>query len=210
MIKRKLSIELIILLVLFAAVTVNVIIDSLYHFGYFHKPVFLEHNIPPYHWRINYPSILNYEKSSIRYLNDIQEIDRLTVPGSVFYSDVATSYYVAVSSALYAANPKSNHRTAFNRKHATAPGSLLHNLCNGGKYAGKYDTLTDYFNAKNTLNVINGFSPIDYFIYNKDQVNSNVINCRKDQYAALSSTLEEKFKILFNGDYLDLYQITEQ
>ena len=210
MTKRKVSVELVLVLVLLVAVTPNVIFDSLYHFGYFNKPVFLKKNIPPYHWKINYPSSLNFERSSLSYLNDIKQIDKLTNPGSVFYSDVATSYYVAVSSELYAANPKSNHRTTINRKSATAPGSLLHNLCNGGKYANQYDTLKDYFNDKNSFNVKNGFSPIKYFIYNKDQRNRNVINCRKVlQYAALKLKLEKEFKILFSGDYLDLYQISE-
>lgn len=210
MIKPKVSIELFLALVLLVPVSLSLLFDSLYHFGYYKKPVFLNNNIPPYHWKINYPPQLNYLKSSLPYLNDIKEIDNITEPGSVFYSDVATSYYVAVSSKLYAANPKRNHRTFYKGASATAPESLLHNLCNGGKYALMYDSLGQYFKAKNLYNIMNGFSPIKYFIYNKDVKNSNLVNCRKDQYAALTSKLEEEFKILFKGDYLDLYQIVEQ
>jgi len=210
MIKPKVSIELFLALVLLVLVSLSTLFDSLYHFGYYKKPVFSKNNIPPYHWRINYPPQINYLKSSLPYLNDIKEIDSITEAGSVFYSDVATSYYVAISSKLYAANPKSNHRTAIDRASATAHPSLLHNLCHGGKYAEQYDSLKEYFKAKNSENVKNGFSPIKYLIYNKDESNSNLRNCRKDQYAALTSKLEEEFNILFKGDYLDLYQIVEQ
>ena len=210
MIKPKISIELFLALVLLVLVSLSTLFDSLYHFGYYKRPVYSKNDIPPYHWRINYPPKLNYFKSSLPYLNDIKEIDNITEPGSVFYSDVATSYYVAVSSRLYAANPKLNHRTSINRASATAHPSLLHNLCHGGKYAEQYDSLKEYFKAKNSANVKNGFSPIKYLIYNKDETNSNLINCSIVQYAALTSILEEEFKILFKGEYLDLYQIVEQ
>jgi len=209
MIKPKVSIELFLVLVLLVPVSLSTLLDSLYHFGYFKKPIYSKNNIPPYHWRINYPLQLNYLKSSLPYLNDINEIDSITEPGSVFYSDVATSYYVAVSSKLYAANPKLNHRTFINRVTAAAPQSLLHNLCHGGKYDRKYDSLKDYFMAKNLENIKNGFNPIKYIIYNKDEVNNNLINCSKEQYAALTSKLEKEFKVLFKGVYLDLYQIVE-
>ena len=209
MIKPKVSIELFLALVLLVPVSLSLISDSLYHFGYYKKPVFSKNNIPPYHWRINYPPQLNYIKSSLPYLNDIKEIDNITEPGSVFYSDVATSYYVAVSSRLYAANPKLNHRTPINRASATAHPSLLYNLCHGGKYAEQYDSLKNYFKEKNSENIKNGFSQIKYLIYNKDETNKNLMNCSKEQYTDLSTKLEAEFDILFNGEYLDLYQIVE-
>ena len=210
MIKPKVSIELFLALLLLAPVSLSLVLDSLYHFGYYKKPVYSKNHIPPYHWRINYPPQLNYLRSSLPYLNDIKEIDNITDPGSVFYSDIANSYYVAVSSKLYAANPKLNHRTPINHASATAHPSLLHNLCHGGKYAEQYDSLKEYFKEKNLANVKNGFSPIKYLIYNKDELNRNLINCSKEQYADLTSKLEEEFKILFKGDHLDLYQIVEQ
>ena len=209
MIKPKVSIEFFLAMVLLVPVSLSILIDSLYHFGYYKKPVYSKNSIPPYHWKINYPLDSNYLKSSLPYLNDIKKITKETEPGSTFYSDVATSYYIAVSSSLYAANPKNNHRMSINRAHATAPQSLLYNLCHGGKYDGRYDSLKNYFKEKNSENKKNGFSQIKYLIYNKDETNRNLMNCSKQQYADLSIKLEAEFDILFNGEYLDLYQIVE-
>ena len=209
MIRPKVSIEFFLAMVLLVPVSASLLLDSLYHLGYYKKPVFSKNNIPPYHWRINYPLESNYLKSSLPYLDDIQKIKKITEPGSVFYSDVATSYYLAVSSSLYAANPKNNHRKSINRAHATAPQSLLYNLCHGGKYDGKYDSLKSYFKEKNSENIKNGFSQIKYLIYNKDETNKNLMNCSKEQYSDLSAKLGAEFEILFNGEYLDLYQIVD-
>ncbi len=209
MIRPKLSIELFLAMVLFIPVSASLLFDSLYHFGYYKKPVSSKNKIPPYHWRINYPFESNYLKSSLPYLNDIQEIKKITEPGSVFYSDVATSYYLAVSSSLYAANPKDNHRMSLKRAHATAPQSLLYNLCHGGKYDGKYDSLKNYFKEKNLENKKNGFSQIKYLVYNKDETNRNLMNCSIEQYTDLSTKLLGEFEILFKGEYLDLYKIGE-
>lgn len=209
MIRHKNSIERLIALVFLIAVSISLLLDSLYHFGYFNKPAFIKNRIPPYHWQINFSTEYNYLKSSLPYLADIKEIENLMEPGSVFYSDVATSYYVVTSSTSYAANPKSNHRSFYNRATATASRNLLDNLCNDGKYDGKFNTLNDYFMAKNSVNMKNGWSPIKYFIYNKDQINKNVINCHNDKYGEISENLAKEFKVLFIGEYLDLYQVIE-
>ena len=209
MIRYKISIERLIALIFLVAVSISLILDTLYHLGYFNKPAFIKNRIPPYHWKINFSTDFNYLKSSLPYLADIKEIEYLMEPGSVFYSDVATSYYVVTSSTSYAANPKSNHRSFYNRATATASSNLLDNLCNGGKYDGKYNTLNDYFMVKNSVNIRNGWGPIKYFIYNKDQINKNVINCPNDQYGEISEKLAKEFKVLFKGEYLDLYQIIE-
>ena len=118
MIKPKVTIEFFLAMVLLVPVSLSLLIDSLYHFGYYKKPVYSKNNIPPYHWKINYPFDSNYLKSSLPYLNDIKKINKVTEPGSAFYSDVATSYYMAVSSSLYAANPKNNHRSSSCCRHA--------------------------------------------------------------------------------------------
>ena len=203
MIKPKVSRQLILLLILLVPVSLSLIADSLYHIGYFRKPVFLRNNIPPYHWRLNQSFEQNYLQSSLPYLSEIDKINQLTEDGAVFYTDTATSYYVAVSSKLYASNPKSNH----NRNYGTAPQSLLYTLCHGGLYAKKHVTLKDYFEEKNKLNIQRGLHPIKYIIYNRDEVNRNLANCSIQQYPALTEKLEGEFKLLYRGDNLDLYSI---
>ena len=153
-----------------------------------------------YHWRIPARPLDNLRHSSLPYSEDIKVIKRITEPGSLILSDLATSYYLAAETDLYVANVHQHHHQS-----ASMAKKAVTLICEYG--ANKPQAYIRFITAKKNIESTMG-RDLKYLVINKDSGNVNVIrNClaRKNVINKLQNSLN--LSQLYNGDYLELYAL---
>lgn len=169
---------------LFVTVTGLILPDFIFHLGLVDRWPF---GTEPkeYHWTLGRSFDDNYSQSSLKYHSDLTSIGSLAKRDGIFYSDVATSYYVTSTLPLYSRNPLYHHRL---------PGVYIKDdeveaLCTGDTEIQK--SIVDRLD-------------LDYIIINSDRNNRNV---RRNCLSIDDSIIDDIAHRLYEGEFLSLYRV---
>jgi hypothetical protein len=163
--------------------------DFLYHLGVANKVT--DKVVEPweYHWRLGRSFDDNYEHSSLKYIEDIENISKQLPPKSVVLSDTATSYYLTAMLDVFVRNPLFHHKVSGSIKDDD-----LVVFCNSNTQEDAVDVLTKY--------------DIEFMVINYDENNPNVDSlCSGQKEKVLANRLETEFDLLYQGQYMSLYRL---
>ncbi len=179
--------------------------DSLFHFNTDIIDLKRKHLSAQRHWNIGYTPSYVYYNSPIRYQSDLLSIKKIIEPGYALLSDRATSYYAAATLPVYVRNIHRHHGLeVFN---GLVTFLQKGNLCYMEDPFHKKAALK-YLQQDARLSKKNDWPALRYVLLNKDKKNSML---RQDCIAVKSKHLESSLlrisQLLYEGDYLNLYQL---
>jgi hypothetical protein len=168
--------------------------DFLFHLGFNSRP-FAGGEPTEYHWRIGRTYQDNFDHSSLKYINELTEIDELTSAESIFLTDVATSYYLASLTDSFVRVVHPHH---FVDKFSIE-GELYKRLC---------QSLTQQSRFTDAKRILKDYK-VTHVLLNKDQNNRNVKTfCHGGQNRpTLRSNLGQLGKIIYTSNNFDLYAL---
>ncbi len=192
-------------LALFFFIFISFIIvrESLFHFNADVVTIKRKHYSAQKHWHIKYSYHYVYYDSPIRYENDFEKISDIIEPGYAVLSDLATSYYAAARLPVYIRN---NHRHHV-MDNVTREFLKRKSLCRLGNPHYRKDVLK-YLQRDVELSKTQNWPILRYFLLNKDKTNSVLKrDCISQRSHYLQTTLPSIGKLLFEGKYINLYQL---
>jgi hypothetical protein len=145
-----------------------------------------------YHWQVGRQFLTNVENSSLKYRDDLRDLNDHINPGALVLSDVATSVYVAASTNYYVVNPLPHHRL---------PDSTLS--------SAELEILCDETASWEALREILMRFKVQYLIVNKDTQNPNLgLSCPALRSAIIATRFPSNFENIFEGKWLSAYQLS--
>ena len=181
-----------------------VIRDSLFHFQKERIVEKRQHRSPIRHWSLFYSPKFVLEDSPIRYGSDFKSISGLVEPGYLLISDKATSYYAAAFLPLFIRNVHSHHASGGERPFV--------DKLQRGHFCYMQDPyhreeVVKYLEWERSNSTSQKTPEVRYFLLNKDRVNSQLRwDCMSVGRSGLIDSLGSISKLLYSGDYLNLYQ----
>ncbi len=175
--------------------------DVAYRFGLTQKPLFTVFSNDAYHWRVTRTAKDNVRNSSLRYYRDLDAIRDIVEPGSLFLSDVATSYYVTAALPLYAANTHAHHSRWYARYRR-----ILRIMCGEEKDVPQ-SRFEQALKEQEAESVAKRRLVLRYMIVNKDTVNKNVRgHCITRNHTKVAELLGLIAVRIYAGEFLDVYE----
>jgi hypothetical protein len=156
-------------------------------------------------WSAYYGQNHVYDSSSFKYENDFLKISKIVKPGTVLFSDLATSYYAAGYLPVYV---KNTHRHQGRNRHREWKKFLDdRRYC----YLGHEDALRSVRKfVKQQKRQANSMKQpeLKYILVNRDSSNQNLRNdCFSMRHKSISKKLPQLSKVVYQGQYLDLYEL---
>lgn len=166
-----------------------------------------QHNSAQRNWNVFYGQHFGYYGGIFRYQRDLKRIKKLIEPGHIVLSDLATSYYAAASLPIYARNV---HRHQ-GRSQALSWKALLDekHACKLYK-EGSYLAFKQFISEERVSSAADELPKFKYVLVNKDLYNKNVrLDCLWNGRAAFMDAIVKVSSLVFEGEFLKLYKISE-
>ena len=178
------------------AVIALVVHDGSFHFDRERVAAKQKHRSDQRNWSMHYPQINVFNHSSMRYLNDFGNMSDLIEPGAVVLSDLATSYFAAAELPVYAVNVH-RHQGRWQRR---AWARFLD---------GRYFCYLEFEeNRAEVHEHLRKHPELKYVIVNRDGVTwHRTQDCMAHRSRVLADELPKFATLVFEGEFLDLYEI---
>lgn len=173
--------------------------ESKFHFNRESVTIKRQHNSGQRHWNLFFPQRIVYVDSSMRFLQDFAAMTKLVEPGSVVFSDKATSYFAAAEIPVYAVNIHS-HQGRWRRP-------TWQRFIDDRYFC--YQEFAE--NRVKSMDFLKRNTEVDYVIVNRSGKSRHR---KRDCMAFRSHTLNQYVPNystrVYSGEYLDLYRIDRQ
>ena len=170
--------------------------DLVYRLAWVDRPLFAVNSHNPYNWTIDRSATENYKNSSLKYYGDFSKIRSLTVPGSYFISDVATSNYVSAALPLFPTIVQRHHTTRDERYEEFL--SALCSQSDGNDLVNKYRVILEE----------KSYPLPKYIIVINDSENRNLNNhCTNRNHQVLLDNIGLVALPLFKGQFASVYSL---